>query len=66
MAWKKTELLGNWGIIGKEFVFPCVIVATMEMCCSDLLVQEARSNGHTDDFFFHLIIDGGIIDWKNP
>lgn len=46
MAWKKTELLGNWGIIGKEFAFPCVIVATMEMCCSDLLEQEARSNGH--------------------
>ena len=31
MAWKKTEWLGNWGIIGKEFVFPCVMVAIMEM-----------------------------------
>lgn len=40
MAWKKTDWLGNWGEENSSF-FNCVIVATMDMCYSGLLVQEA-------------------------
>lgn len=39
---KKREWLVNWE--KRILSFYCEIVATMEMCCSDLLGQEAQSN----------------------